>query len=292
MSDTISTLIEQIAPLNNRYRESIRKNLRGTEILKIMWDVGEILFEHNIKNIHPIAWKIYGREKGLRRSYITRDFLSYCFRIRNFFKSKSSIEKQFTSLQRYSLFREAFPLLENPKYELNEREIKELMALLNSNLPFSEIKGRVIKIKKAKIQIYNDRRQRLHEMAPMRDHFVKIYNILHSTIKDGNLEDAKVIRNDIGEEMLSQFSNLCLSFIQEGLTFPTIDRNKIKDIGTDWQQLLENCLKLSESNIETRNRFRRQVPISKIMEMAEMFNAIKTDDGFHLLKEKLEKFMI
>ena len=291
MSDIISTLIEQIGPLNNRYREGIRKNLRGAEILNIMWDVGEILFKHNIKNIHPIAWKIYGREKGLRRSYITRDFLSYCFRIRRYFKSRSSIEEQFPTLQRYRLFREAFPLLENPKYEMNQRETKELMELLNSNLPYSETKRKIAKLKKAKIQIYNDRRQRLHEMAPMRDHFIKIYNILYSTIKDGNLEEAKKIRENLGEEVLSQFSSLCLSFIQEGLTFPAIDKNKIKDIGGDWQQLLETCLELSESNIETRNRFRRLVPISKIMEMAEMFNAIKTDDGFLLLKEKLDKFM-
>ena len=159
MSDLISTLIEEIAPLNNGFRDSIKKNLIGAEVMEIMWDVGEILFKHNITNIHPIAWKIYGREKGLRRSYITRDFLSYCFRIRKFFESKSSIRKVFPTLQRYSLFREAFPLLENPKYELNEKEKKDLIALLNSNLHFSEIKKRVVRTKKTKIQIFNDRRQ-------------------------------------------------------------------------------------------------------------------------------------
>lgn len=290
MSDLISTLIEEIAPLNNSYRESIKKNLRGAEVIEIMWDVGEILFKHKINKLHPIAWKIYGREKGLRRSYITRDFLSYCFRIRKFFESKSSIKKEFPTLQRYSLFREAFPLLENPKYELNEKEKKNLTALLNSSLHYSEIKRRVIKIKKAKIQIYNDRRQRLHEMAPLRDHFVKMYKLLYKTIKDGDVENAKAIRNDVGEEMLSQLSNLCLSFIQEGLAFPAIERSQLEEVGADWQQLLDSCISLSESNIETRNRFRRLVPISRIMEMAEMINAVKTDEGFYLLKEKLDNF--
>jgi len=290
MNDIISTLIEQIAPLNNRYRESIKKNLRGAEILKIMWEVGKILFKHNIKNIHPIAWKIYGREKGLRRSYITRDFLSYCFRIRNYFKSKSLIEEQFPSLQRYSLFREAFPLLENPKYELNKRETKELIELLNSNLPFSEIKRKIVKLKKAKIQIYNDRRQRLHEMVPVRDNFIEIYKDLFTLIKDDNLSAVKIFRGKIGDNMLSQLSQLCLSFTQEGLSFPEIDQNQTKKLEKKWKLFCENLIKLSNSDIETRNRFRRLVPISKIIEVAEILNGLRTDDEYSNLARKLEGF--
>jgi hypothetical protein len=290
MPDLISTLIEQIAPLNNQYREGIRSNQRGEEILKIMWDIGEILVNNNVKNVHTIAWKIYGKEKGLRRSYITRDFLSYCFRIRRF-HSRESIEQQFPSLQRYSLFREAFPLLENPKYALDKEEREKLIKLLNSNFPFSKIKKEVIKIKRERIQIYNDRRQRLHEMENLRILFIRIYNELYNLIATRNLKEAIKIRRNVGNEFLFQLSQLCLAFTQEGLSFPTIDKNKLVQLDEDWQELFGNLVKLSQSNIEARNRFRRVIPTSKIMELAEMLNAIVDDEDFMNLKEKLVKIM-
>ena len=127
-------------------------------------------------------------------------------------------------------------------------------------------------------------------MTPLRDHFVKMYKLLYNIIKEGDVENAKALRINVGDEMLSQLSNLCLSFIQEGLASPAIDRSRLKEMEVDWQQLLDICIKLSESNIETRNRFRRIIPISRIMEMAEMINAIKTDEGYFLLKEKFDIF--
>lgn len=290
MNDFITKLIEEITPLNNRYREGIKANLPGKEILKIMWDVGEILFLHNIENIHPVAWKIYGKEKGIRRSYITRDFLSYCFRIRKFFNTKAEIDKEFSSLQRYSLFREAFPLLENPKYSLDTDERKALLDLLNSSQPFQTIKKKIIKIKREKLRIYNDRRQRLGEMAPVRDNFIRIYKELFDLLQANNLNKVKIIREKIGQKMLANLSQLCLSFTQEGLSFPKIDQDQIDGLEGEWKLFCDTLIRLSNSDIETRNRFRRVIPISKIMEAAEILNGVRTDEGYSHLLQKMKGF--
>jgi len=290
MDDLITQLIEEIAPLNNKYREGIKSNLSGTEILKIMWDVGEILLKHEIKKIHSIAWKIYGKERGIRRSYITRDFLSYCYRIRKFFERKSVIDEEYPFLRRYSLFREAFPLLENPKYALDKEERNKLINLLNSQQPLQAVKKKIIRMKKEKNRIYNDRRQRLSEMAHIRDNFIEIYKDLSDLIQDNDLSAVKIFREKMGDDMLSQLSQLCLSFTQEGLSFLEIDQNQTKKFEEKWKLFCENLIKLSNSDIETRNRFRRLVPISKIIEVAEILNGLRTDDEYSNLANKLKGF--
>lgn len=290
MNDLVTQLIEEITPLNNKYREAINANLPGKEILKIMWEVGEILFLHKIKNIHPIAWKIYGKEKGIRRSYITRDFLSYCFRIRKYFKNKAAIEEKFPTLQKYSLFREAFPLLENPKYDISEEERITIIKLLNSNSPIQVIKKRIVGIKREKNRIYNDRRQRLNEMVPLRDNFKEIYNDLSALLGDGDISRVGVLREQVGKNLILLLSQLCLSLTQEGLKFPKIDKNQIDNLKGKWKIFCRNLIMLSNSHIETRNRFRRLVPISKIMEVAEILNGLRSDEGFSNLASKLKGF--
>src|SRR3989344_6327116 len=112
MSDQINKkdffgLIEEITPLNNRYRDLIKGGEKGTEILLVMWQVGSILEafvnEHKIKP-HNLYWRIYGKAEGVRNSYITRDFLSYCLRIKKYFRESDTILKTFPHLQKYSLF--------------------------------------------------------------------------------------------------------------------------------------------------------------------------------------------
>lgn len=290
MNDLIGRLIEEITPLNNKYREGINANLLGKEILKIMWDVGEILFVNGIKNVHPVAWAIYGKEKGIRRSYITRDFLSYCFRVRKYFRARDEIDDKFPKLQKYSLFREAFPLLDNSKYSLNKREREELVNLLNSEQPVHSIKKKIIKIKREKLRIYNDRRQRLGEMVPVKENFIKIYKELSNLVLNNNLDEVKTFREKIGDRLLANLSQLCLSFTQEGLSFPKIDQDHIDKLDGEWNIFCNTLIRLSSSDIETRNRFRRVIPISKIMEVAEILNGVRTDEGYSHLLQKIKGF--
>jgi len=284
----IPILIEEITPLNNIYRTGIKDNWDGIKILKIMWDVGDILFNHGITKIHPIAWKIYGKEKGIRRSYITRDFISYCFRIRKYFENKKNIENEFPSLQRYSLFREAFPLLENPKYKLDGQEKADLIKLLNSRRPFPAIKMAITRLKKEKIQINNDRRQRLAEMAPLKDNFIDISRELSDLIKEHELQKVRSFRNKIGIEALQELSQLCLSLTQEGLSISKITQLQMVNSDEEWITFGLNLIRISNSDLEMRNRYRRVISASRLMEMAEMLNALCTDEGYSIYITKKE----
>ena len=128
-------LIEQITPHNNRYRDLVKSSEGGTEILILMWKVGEtiesFIKEQDVKP-HNLYWQIYGKAEGLKISYITRDFLSYCLRIKKYFPNTSDISNRFPNLQKYTLFREAFLLLENLRFKLSQDEEMEIIKVLNS----------------------------------------------------------------------------------------------------------------------------------------------------------------
>src|SRR5579859_975914 len=162
---TLYDLIERITPLNNRYRDLVKTNDSGSDVLVLMWQVGDMLDayinENGIKP-HALYWKIYGKAEGVRTSYITRDFLSYCLRIKRYFKQVSDIRELFPSLRKYSLFRGAFPLLENNKYKLNGEQEARIIKVLNSKQSIKEILLEINNVKHSRIGIRNTRTQKLN----------------------------------------------------------------------------------------------------------------------------------
>jgi len=288
----VADLIEKITPLNNEYRDRIRLKSGGTEILELMWKVGAILElflkKERIKP-HNLYWQVYGKAPGLKKSYITRDFLSYCLRIKKFFPKYKNIKEIFPELKKYSLFREAFPLLENPKYKLIEDEYNKLVRILNSNKDSSEIKSHILNLKNKKIGIKNPRTQRLAELKDEVDNFVNIFNYVYELIKKDNANDIRTFRNKFSNKLILELSQLIASFTQEGLSYPEI--KQYNHLPRNWINFIDNLKRLSKTNIETRNRFRRLVPPRKLMDLADMLNATISDRGIknYRIKKKLIK---
>lgn len=273
-------LIEKIAPLNNKYRDLIKNGERGVEVLKIMWDTGEIIIEflqvHDVKP-HNLYWKIYGKAEGIKVSYITRDFLSYCVRIRSYFSSKNEIVETFPRLRRYSLFREAFPLLENSKYKVTAVEKAELTKILNSSGDPSAIKKTIQDIKSKRIGIKNPRTQKLDEMKPLANDFLTFYTELTQILKLNDVVAISKIRAACSPELFNTISQATSALTQENLFVPELPHStKLPD---SWIVLLTNLKFLSSSQIEVRNRFRRLMPPKKLFDLADMIDALKSDNG-------------
>ena len=272
-TDHLFNLIGDIAPLNNKYKDLISNKRPGHEALLVMWNVGDIIEtyinKHDIKP-HALYWSIYGKSRGIRNSYITRDFLSYCLRIRKYFEVKSIIKKSFPNLQQYSLFREALPLLENKKYKRSRKETEELIKLLNSNNPPSYIKTSIVKMKKSIIGILNSRKQRLGEVVPLGKSFASVYNKLLK--KNG--EYSHFIKSKLQTTYIKRISESTSSLSQEGLYVPKLKINKIGN--EEWDIFVDNLFTLTKSSIEDRNRFRKLFPPKKIIKLAEMIYAITT----------------
>jgi len=287
-SNNIFNLIEQITPFYNSYRDFVSEGKRGTEVLELMWDVGEVLktyLDINKVKPHNLYWQIYGKAQGVKTSYITRDFLSYCLRIRKFFPNKDQIRKSFPNLKRYSLFREAFPLLENPKYKLPEEETTILLKLLNSDLEPQEIKNQIVTIKNNVIGIKNDRMQKIHEIEPTVRNFVLIYNHVFSLIKKNLESEHEDFLSMIGNDYLEELVQAISSLTEEGLYVP--DLKARSDLPQPWDEFTNNVTSLIKGKVELRNRFRRVFPVKKIYVLAEMLNALKTKKGIQHYREKM-----
>lgn len=281
----ISVLIEKITPLNNEYRDFIGKLASGARVLEVMWDVGECLEEYIISSgikPHNLYWQIYGKAEGLKRSYITRDFLSYCLRIKRYFINKKDVANKYSNLQSYSLFREAFPLLENPKFQLPAAEEAKLIKLLNSNFDLREIRNKIKLIKKERIGVTNTRKQRLSEMGLISESFVKYYNDIYSLIKADNTDDIQKIRLAVSKKYLNDLSQLISALTREGLFVPSIELNV--ELPDSWKDFISKLNGLFLSSIETRNRFRRLVAPRKIIRLSDMVVSL-TDDK-HLSEYK------
>jgi len=232
--------------------------------------------ENGIKP-HALYWKIYGKAEGVRTSYITRDFLSYCLRIKRYFKQVSDIRELFPSLRKYSLFRGAFPLLENNKYKLNGEQEARIIKVLNSKQSIKEILLEINNVKHSRIGIRNTRTQKLNEMKPITDNFVAIYNSVYSLIKDNEKSLALEVVHRVGKEYLNSLSQSVSALTQENLYNP--DLQPREDLAEQWVTFATNLRLLHEAPVETRNRFRRLVPPRKMDELADMLNAFISEGG-------------
>ncbi len=281
----LDSLIDKIAPLNNKYRIKIKNQKNGVEILEIMWDVGNILKIEKIGKIHSVAWQIYGKSAGIKKSNITRDFISYCFRIRNYFKKRDDIKKNFFNLKKYSLFREAFPLLENPKYKLLGKDLEKLKLLLNSTESISRIKGKIVFLKKNRIGISNPRTQRINEFKTEALLFVTLYKNLKMEIVDEDIITLENIRKIFDQSNAKLLAKLLLSLTQEGLKLPKYDIRLNES--SDWYELLLILGKFTKKSVEDRNRLRRLIPPKYMSRLAEMISAIYNQNELKMLRNSL-----
>ena len=283
----IFDLIDQITPHNNRYRDLVKSSEGGTEVLVLMWKVGDML-ESFIKQYtikpHNLYWQIYGKAEGIKTSYITRDFLSYCLRIKKYFLKVEDISDKFPHLRKYSLFREAFPLLENPKFKLSKDEWNEIIKVLNSNNSPQKIKKMILEIKDRRIGIKNTRTQKLNEMKPITDNFVVIYNELYSLIKGNDQVRLESFVNSFQKDSLVKLSQIVSALTQENLYIPELEDRK--DLPDHWIKFIDNLRHLLKGTIEIRNRFRRLVPPRKLFDLADMISAFTNDRGIVNYKKR------
>lgn len=253
--DLAIQLVRELAPLNNAFRQAVKEGLPGNAVLKILWDAGDVICSKNIDHVHKIAWQMYGRSDSKRHSYLTRDYITYCWRVRRYFEQRDDIDRIFPKLETHMVFKEALPLLTNPKYILSPPEREEMYALLNNDgLMVTQIIDCLAEMKKRKLPIRNPRTQRLHELDSIRRLFDAAFSNTHST----NLGLTKAQANYL--------SGLWLALVGEGRSYPQNKPAGIAVLGAPWKEAIEVAINLlTKKNVEDRNRFRRVVKPEELL---------------------------
>ena len=285
MNDSISQLIKNIVPLYNFYIGN-RRTITGSNALKVMWDIGDILNRyienHDIKP-HRLYRIIYGKSEGnsniIQRSYITREFLGRCYRIRKIFISKDNIESTFPKLQSFTLFRESMPFFDNPKYALNSQEKNKLIELLNSEENPQKILGNIRILQRRIIGISNPRTQRLYELEEEKNIFRKAYNEIYNLIDLRDFNKTEIYLQNIQKESLKNISAILGALVSEEIIIPNfiVDGNEPEPFGS----LVKLLIKLFRTkSMTTRNRFRRLVPPERISRMSSMVFALTSEQAY------------
>lgn len=288
----LSSLVQQITPLYNKYRES-KNTISGREALEIMWDIGDILRqhidEHNIAP-HTLFWSVYGNAEGTqnvaKKSYITREFQNRCHRIRKIFNSKDQIKKDFPCLKSFTTFREAMPFFDNEKYKFEGKEKKDLLALLNSNLQPQKILQKIKLLQKERIGINNPRTQRLHEVENEKQRFISFYNFIYKLARLENYDICLHEAGNVNSDYIKVLSRNVSALSQEGLKF--INFNVPDELTSQWEEFSQIVKHLiSQKDAKMRRRFRRLIPVERIVRLADMLYGISSEENFINIKKRL-----
>ncbi|MEW6738921.1 MAG: hypothetical protein ACOYU2_08100 [Nitrospirota bacterium] len=288
----ISFLVQQITPLYNKYREN-KNIISGTEALEIMWDIGDILKqyieEHNIAP-HRLFWSVYGNAEGTqnvaKKSYITREFQNRCHRIRKIFSDKEQIRKELPNLRSFTTFREAMPFLDNEKYKFKGKEKEDLLALLNSDLQPQKILDKIRSLQKEKIGIRNPRTQRLHEVENGKQVFIDFYNFIYKLTRLENYDMCLHELGNVNSDYIKVLSKNVSALSQEGLKF--IDFNIPDELTSQWKEFSQIVKHLiSQKDAKMRRRFRRLIPVERIVRLADMLYGLVSEENFKTSQKRI-----
>jgi hypothetical protein len=283
-SINLQKLISEISPLYNLYKQSNR-NIVGTDALQIMWDIGDLLKkEIEISNIapHNLYRKIYGKAEGqdniTQKSYITREFLGRAYRIRNIFEKKEDIKKILPNLKNFISFREAMPFFDNEKYILKGQEREKILSILNSDESSNLILKKIKLLQAEKIGKKNPRNQKLNELEKEKGVFITFYNYLYNLIKKSDYNSVKKAISPIDDFTLVCLSSATSCLAQEGLKYPEISEENFDQM---WNEYISMIRRFStQKDPKERRRFRRLIPLSRIVKLAEMLQAVTSNESY------------
>lgn len=275
----LNNLIEKIIPFYNDYKRN-QKDLDGASALEIIWEVGDLLKIYlKGKKIAPrtLYYQIYGKSENneniTQKSYITRDFLDRSYRVRRIFKKKSSIRKQFPTLQRYRLFYKSMPFLDEGRFRMNETDRKELIELLNSSATYKQIMSQINKLKSERINLRIPHDSKLKELEVEKKVFIETYNYIYEFIRKKNYEKVLETFDKKNYEFFVELSRNVGALSSDELKITTFDipegvDKKIKELAEIVNKLA------SKIDAKERRRFRRLIPPEKMMKLSEMIYAL------------------
>lgn len=284
-----NNLLSAITPLYNTYKQN-KNTIKGNDALKIMWDIGNHLknyIDNNNVAPHNLYRQIYGKSEGKKdveqKSYITREFQSRCFRIRNIFANKEEIDKKLPTLFSFTIFREAMPFFDNPIYLLNHLEFEELLILLNSKYKVSKIISCLDKWKKSKNNISNSRTQKLKELITEKGIFIDFYNLIYRALNLQKYSECIQVIGINDVKYLNILSKNVSSLSQEGVLKYEMKLFKTNiEITDNFISILSNLL--ADDDEKQRRRFRRLVSPERIFTLSEMIFSLTSEKQF--LKRK------
>ena len=281
-------IIKEIAPYYNNYKNN-KDSISWADAIWIMWEIWSILEGYiNKLGIAPhkfyreIYWKSEWKTNKAQKSYITREFMWRCYRIKKMFLHKEDIKKQFPTLVSFTAFREAMPFFDNPKYKFKWKEREELLTVLNHSKSGTEALSYVRALQKKYIWIKNSRNQRAWEVDI--ELFKSFYSDLKSLLeKDYTSAKEEISNYNVSDEILKGLSKNMMSMIDDSFKMQLIEDNSVNN--NTRNSIVEFVNKVAnESTNKLRRRVRKNVWERWLLQLSRMLTALISEEYFRNYK--------
>lgn len=281
-------IINEIAPYYNQYKNN-KDNISWTESVWIMWEIWSILEKYINKlwiaphNLYrEIYWKSEWKTNTAQKSYITREFMWRCYRIKKMFLKKEDIKKQLPTLVSFTAFREAMPFFDNEKYKLRWQEKENLLTVLNHSKLGNEALSYVRELQKKYIWIKNSRDQRAWEVDL--NLFKSFYSNLKALLeKEYKTAKEEILNDNISDDVLKGLSKNIMAMTDDSFVMKAMENILVDN--EIWENIIEFVNKVAkESTPKLRRRVRKNVSARGLLQLSRMLTALISEEYFRNYK--------
>jgi hypothetical protein len=250
-------LIEALGPLNNGWRAA-----DGVAKVLVLWEIGDALLAAAPKANDATLWEVQ------RRSYITRTVMRYALIVRRAWPQRSALTDLLQGVRSYAVFREALPFLKGDREGIDDAtHARVLDAIRQPDVANATAMLRALK--REKIGRVHTKRLKQLLAGQGAGNFLDAFVCLVEATKRGE------VRPVAGSALAATrtASQLAMALAEGTDRVPNMVTLEAEDpvIGS----VLAALAPLGGANRESRNAFRSTVGAPRLMEAAELLNALR-----------------
>lgn len=252
----IGTLIEQLGPLNNQWRDA-----EPPAKVMTLWMMGDVLLKAVSKPSDSLLWEIQ------KRSYITRNLLRYALIIRRSWEDRRELEKLVANLKNYTVFREALPFLKGDREGIDEATYRRIAASLSD----ANSRQVIEHLKRLKASQIGRRHKKGGSVTAVRDVAVSFNNALAQLEVEVSSGTSTA---SIPDELLVSLSRIAVA-IASGDAMEKPPANTI-DASTSLRLVAESLITATRGGRASAAAFRKVIGAERLMQAADLLNSMRS----------------
>jgi len=256
----LGTLIEQLGPLNNRWRHG-----NPAEKVLTLWDMGDVILKLVPNPSDPLLWEIQ------EKSYITRSVLRYALIVRRGWKHRNILDDLVRGLRNYTVFREALPFLKGNREGIDDNTHSKVVSLLSS----PNTREAIGYLKKLKAQKIGRQHKKGASVTGIREEVVNFMQALAQL-------ESEVAHGLMKELPASPDTLVALSQIAMALATEEVIKNlpaAVKEAKERLPRLAGPLIVAAQGGRTSAAAFRKIVGAERLMQAADMLNSMRTEEA-------------
>jgi hypothetical protein len=256
VNSRVGLLIEQLGPLNNRWREA-----GASDRVLALWDMGNVILASAPNPSDALLWNIQ------QRSYITRNILRYAIIVRRGWSNRSELGKLVENLRSFTVFREALPFLKGEREGIDDTTHRRIAVLLGHPDTTATVKF----LKGLKAKRIGRQHKKGATVEALREHAVNFERVVAS-VEVGVLEGSPA-HKPVQEDVLLALSQVAMA-MATGETILVVPP-ALRAASGKLAALAEPMIAALEGGRASPAAFRKLVGGERLIQAADLLNSMR-----------------